>query len=290
MQAQAVQAQTIQANPVHALPQEQSKTEKPEVVRFRKTLESQDIMKAISDVLPAHKKKDMDRILRIALMEFKNNPSLHTCSIKSVLTALMNACRYGLEVGSLTGHAYLIPYKDTCQLQVGYKGLLELAYRKCRVLSVSAMTVFENDDFEILGGTERAIKHKVCLGKKGNVIGYYVVVDLQNTRPVFRYMSVEEIADHRAKFAKGGGKFWDNFPEQMAYKTIFIKLAKWLPNNEFLKDIAEIEASAHEGSIEGEIVSCETKASRLADAITDESQEQEGTICEDYDQQYPYDA
>lgn len=282
---------------------------------FQQYLASDYLIRAIRDVLPSHKKKDMERILRIALMEFKNNENLHTCSLNSIGKALMDACRLGLEVGSLTGHAYLIPYWDNknrghrCTLQIGYKGLLELAYRTGSVLSVSAMTVYQNDEFEVMGGTERGIRHKICLGEKGAVTGYYIVVDLQNTRPVFHYMSVQDIDEHKETFLgrvkkviKGPdgkdivsyGQFWDKFPDQMAYKTIFIKLFKWLPNNTFLKDVSEIEASAYGGSIEGEVVSCESKASRVAEAITDESQEQEGILCEDYqpeyDQQYPYAA
>ncbi len=167
-----------QRSPAQSAPNRSVAEEKKEIQAFREYLASGKTIKAIRDVLPAHKKKDVERILRIALMEFANNPALHGCSINSVAKALMNACRLGLEVGSLTGHAYLIPYKNeregtiTCNLQVGYKGLVELAYRMGTVRSIRARTVYENDEFEILGGTEDSIRHKICLGNKGCVIGY----------------------------------------------------------------------------------------------------------------------
>ena len=212
------------AHQQHSASMVKNNEEKPEVQEFKTYTESKTTLQVIRDILPAHKKRDTERILRIALMEYAQNSALHKCTINSVKTALINACRLGLEVGSLTGHAYLIPYKDKCTLQVGYKGLVECAYRSGNVVSIRARTVYEMDEFEILGGTEDGIRHKICLGDKGAAIGHYVIVELKNARPVFHYMSVEEIAAHRKKFAKGGGSFWDDFPEQMAYKTVFIKL------------------------------------------------------------------
>jgi recombination protein RecT len=241
--------------------------EKKEVQAFRDYLASGQAFKAIRDVLPSHKKKDVERILRIALIEYANNSALHECSLSSVKMALMNACRLGLEVGPLTGHAFFIPYKGRCTLQIGYKGLVEMAYKMGTVRSIRARTVYENDEFEIIGGTEDSINHKICLGDKGKVIGYYVVVDLQESRPVFHYMSVNEINDHRQKFCRNGGDFWSKFPEQMAYKTIFIKLFKWLPNNTFLKDVSEIESE--EGFYHADMKSLpsQTRAAKIAEEI-----------------------
>ena len=256
------------------------KEEKPEIQAFREYLASGQAIKAIRDVLPANKKKDVERILRIALMEFANNPSLHGCSMNSVTMSLMSACRLGLEVGSLTGHAYFIPYGERCALQVGYKGLVELAYRMGTVRSIRARTVYENDEFEIMGGTEDSIRHKICLGNKGRVIGYYVVVDIQGARPVFHYMSAEEIEKHRDKFSKGGGKFWEGFLEQMAYKTIFIKLFKWLPHNPFLKDVSEIESVEYSYNTDPTPLPAQTRASEVAEAIEEEPH------YEDYDEPY----
>lgn len=51
----------------------------------------------------------------------------------SFLAALMNAAQLGLEPNTPLGQAYLIPYKNKsvleCQFQIGYKGLIDLAYR-----------------------------------------------------------------------------------------------------------------------------------------------------------------
>lgn len=219
--------------------------EKQEITAFRNYLTNPNTIKAIRDVLPVSKKGDVERILRIAIMEFANNAALHACSMSSVATALMSACRLGLEVGSLTGHAYLIPYNGRCTLQIGYKGLVELAYRMGTVNSIRARTVHEGDEIEIIGGTEDSLKHRIALDNRGKVKGYYVIADLKEGRPLFLYMSVEEIAAHRAQFCKGGGNFWDKFPEQMAYKTIFIKLFKWLPNKLFSEALNENESNEY---------------------------------------------
>jgi recombinational DNA repair protein RecT len=137
------------------------------------------------------------------------------------------------------------------------------------ILSIRARTVYENDEFEIIGGTEDSIQHKICLTNKGKEIGYYVVVDIKNARPLFHYMSVEEIATHRKTFSKGGGEFWDKFPDQMAYKTIFIKLFKWLPNNSYLREVMEIEGEDFSHSHSEVVITRQTRAEKIAGLISD---------------------
>ena len=259
---------------------DQAIVEKQEITAFRNFLWKDTTIRSIRELLPNEKKKDVERILRIAFLEYINTPTLHVCSIGSVGRALMNACRLGLEVGSLTGHAYLIPYKDHntrttyCNLQVGYKGLVEIAYKMGNIRSITATTVYSNEKIKITGGTNAGIEHEMLLSGKGDVIGYYVVVDVQDARPVFLYMSVEEIAAHRAKFSRGGGRFWTDFPEQMAYKTIFIKLFKWLPKNPMLQVVEEIERGEYVGDSEIEETPRQTKASQVALEIEDDEEDQ----------------
>ena len=67
-----------------------------------------------------------EKIKRIVMTEFNKNPRLANCTQNSILRSVMEACQFGLEPNSVTGTAYLIPYKrggvEECQLQIGYKG------------------------------------------------------------------------------------------------------------------------------------------------------------------------
>ena len=75
-----------------------------------------------------------ERFTRMALSALNNTPKLRECTQISFLAALMNAAQLGLEPNTVLGEAYLIPFKNKgvmeCQFQVGYRGLINLAYRR----------------------------------------------------------------------------------------------------------------------------------------------------------------
>ena len=99
-----------------------------------------------------------ERFTRMALSAINNTPKLAECSPMSFIAALMNAAQLGLEPNTPLGQAYLIPYKNKgnleCQFQIGYRGMIDLAYRNERMQSIEAHTVYENDDFSYSFGLE----------------------------------------------------------------------------------------------------------------------------------------
>ena len=76
----------------------------------------------------------------------------------SFIAALMNAAQLGLEPNTPLGQAYLIPYKNKgileCQFQIGYKGMIDLAYRTGQVQMIQAQIVREHDFFEYQYGSQ----------------------------------------------------------------------------------------------------------------------------------------
>lgn len=107
---------------------------KDEEVKLTKSMTIPDMVKAmmpeIKKALPAV--MTPERFTRIALSALNTTPALNQCTPMSFLAALMNAAQLGLEPNTPLGQAYLIPYKNhgtlECQFQIGYKGLIELAY------------------------------------------------------------------------------------------------------------------------------------------------------------------
>ena len=87
----------------------------------------------IAKVLPKH--LSPERVSRIAMTTIQKNPKLAECDVKSLLGAVMAASQVGLEVDDILGQAYLVPFWDSknrrfaAQLQIGYKGFLDLARR-----------------------------------------------------------------------------------------------------------------------------------------------------------------
>ncbi|MBS5801346.1 MAG: recombination protein RecT [Clostridiales bacterium] len=172
-----------------------------------------------------------ERFQRVALTAFSANPALQKCDSKSFIAAMMQSAQLGLEPNTPLGQAYLIPYGQNVQFQVGYKGLLELAQRSGKIKTIYAHEVRENDEFDIDYGLEQSLKHKPLLkGDRGDVIGYYAVYHTIDGGFSFVFMTKEEVNE----FAQKKSKTFNNGPwktdfDAMAKKTVIKQLLKYAP-------------------------------------------------------------
>lgn len=184
----------------------------------------------IQAALPRVMAKNAERMVRALLTECEKNPQLLDCTPLSLFGAVLQVAQLGLELGGPTGQAYLIPFKKTAQLVIGYKGFVTLAHRSGQVQRITPRTVREGDVFDIQFGTEQRIVHKPAMEQAGEAVGYYAVVELANGGVDFEYMTRVQVEQHRARFAlsKSGGPWTAHFDE-MAMKTCIRKLAKRLP-------------------------------------------------------------
>lgn len=198
-----------------------------------------DVIKAgeknFAAALPKH--VNSERFVRIALTQIRQNPQLATCSQESLLGALMTLAQLGLEPGVL-GQAYLLPFKNKklgtteCQLQISYKGMIELLRRSGQLSDIYAYSVYENDEFSIEYGLNRTLTHKPNYKEdRGEKIGFYSVAILKDGTRAFEYMTASEVKKHEEKYRLGQYKngIWDKNFEEMALKTVTKKMLKWLP-------------------------------------------------------------
>lgn len=209
--------------------------------------------KTIFDVIQAGKKQfeaalpqhvNSDRFLRIALTSIRQNPKLAQCKQESLLAALMTSAQLGLEPGVL-GQCYLIPYGQECQFQISYKGMIELLRRSGQLKDIYAYSVYSNDEFEMIYGLERDLKHKPKLEDRGELTGCYCVAILKDGARAFEFMTKKEIEEHAKRFSKAynaNSSPWKTDFEAMAHKTVVKKMLKWLPVSvEFLENISKDE-------------------------------------------------
>lgn len=186
----------------------------------------------IEKALPAHVKAE--RIQRVALTAIRMNRQLGECTPESFLGALMTAAQLGLEVNTPLGHAYLIPYKRECTFQLGYKGLLDLAYRTGNYNAIDAHVVYEEDDFDFQLGLNADLTHKPArIRKKSNdPIYYYAYYKLKSGGSAFRVWSHGDITEHAKKYSPSFGKSsspWKTNFASMAKKTVLKDLLKYAP-------------------------------------------------------------
>lgn len=185
-----------------------------------------------------------ERFTRIVLTALSSNPKLQACTPMSFMGAMMQAAQLGVEPNTPLGQAYLIPYGGLCQFQLGYKGLIDLAYRSGEVSSIQAHEVHENDVFEYEYGLEPKLRHVPAQTDRGPVTFYYAVLKLKNGGVGFEVMSRDDVET----FARKKSKAYNNGPwktdfDEMAKKTVLKKVLKYAPlKTEFSRAVASDES------------------------------------------------
>jgi recombination protein RecT len=190
-----------------------------------------------------------ERFTRMVLTAVRNTPKLAQCDKMSFLAAMMTAAQLGVEPNTPLGQAYLLPFwnsKRQCnevQFQLGYKGLIDLAYRSGEVETIQAHCVYENDDFEYEYGLEPKLSHKPAKGEKGDFIGAYAVFRTKSGGYGFDFMSNYEIEQHATKYSQSYGKGyspWKTNFEEMAKKTVIKRVLKYAPmKTDFVKAVSQ---------------------------------------------------
>lgn len=177
-----------------------------------------------------------ERFTRMVFTALSTNQELMACTPQSFLGAMMQAAQLGLEPNTPLGQAYLIPYKNhgrlECQFQIGYKGLLSLAYRSGQITDIQAHEVHENDVFEVEYGLEPKLKHVPVFKDRGAVILYYAVYHTKDGGSGFEFMSKEDIQAFAKKSSKSYGSSyspWTTYFDEMAKKTVLKRVLKMAP-------------------------------------------------------------
>ena len=216
--------------------------EKKSMQSYIKTMEGE-IKKALPSVITP------ERFTRMVLSALSTNPKLAVCTPKSFLGAMMAAAQLGLEPNTPLGQAYLIPYKnkgvDEVQFQLGYKGLIDLAYRSGEVELVQAHVVYANDTFECEYGLEPKLVHKPADKDRGEPIKVYAMFKTKSGGYGFEVMSMDDVRRHAEKYSqayKTGFSPWKSNFEEMAKKTVLKKVLKYAPlKSDFVRGVVQDE-------------------------------------------------
>lgn len=191
-----------------------------------------------------------ERFTRVVMTAISNNPELENCTPQSFCGAMMQAAQLGLEPNTVTGEAYLIPFrnhgKTECQFQLGYKGLIELARRSGEIISIEARTVYENDAFDYEYGWEPHLRHKPALTNRGEPIAFYALYKTRDGGGSFEVMSIEDVKEHAERYSQSyrNGRMspWQTDFKAMSKKTVLKQLLKYAPMSvELVKRVAADE-------------------------------------------------
>jgi recombination protein RecT len=193
---------------------------------------------------------NVDRLIRTAILAISEDEKLKKCSMsqigrQSILKAIADIAECGLEVKF--GEAWLICYNDSvmikgqktktliCHFQIGYQGMLKLAYRSGMVKAVHSDAVYEKDEVEADFGYPRKLSVRPKLfTNRGKITGYVSVVELTTGSFLSADMSVEQIEEHKKKWSKSADmkdSAWDSSEETMSRNTVLKKALKYGPKS-----------------------------------------------------------
>ena len=160
----------------------------------------------------------------------KSTPQLAAAEPKTILSAAMTAATLKLPINPNLGFAYIIPYKNEAQFQMGWKGYVQLAMRTGQYKTINAAVVYEGqiEDIDFITG-------EIIRGKKKSdkVVGYVAYFELVNGFKKTLYMSAEDMLRHATTFSKAyqydkrSGKsasVWTTNFEAMGLKTVIKQL------------------------------------------------------------------
>lgn len=213
---------------------------------------------SISQLVPEH--LPAERLMRIAVNCVAKTPALQGCTPTSLLQCVLAAAELGLEPGGALGQFYLVPFGQVATPVIGYRGLLELARRSGQIASIRAVVVYAKDVFKLTEGIEQTIVHERYLnGDPGPLTYVYAVARLKDGSVQVEVMSRAQVDAVRARSRSGSSGPWSTDYEEMAKKTVFRRLAKWLPlsSERFERALEMDNAEYVEGEVVGEAVTSE---------------------------------
>ena len=221
-----------------APPQNGVSTKKPSTLK--EWLKSDTLKAEIAQALPKH--LSPERFMRIALTALTRTPKLAECDQASFFKALLDLSQYGIEPDGRRAH--LIPFwnsKRNCnevQLIVDYKGIAELIMRSGLISNLHADVVCDNDEFEYDRGF--ITKHIIDFRKpRGDIYAVYCVCRMKDGTEKCDVMSKADVDKIQARSKSGRNGPWVTDWAEMAKKTVFKRLSKWLPWSPEIRDAIE---------------------------------------------------
>lgn len=178
-----------------------------------------------------------------------NNKYLAKANPATVIGAAAQAAMLDLPINQSLGFAYIVPYGNEAQFQLGYKGYIQLAQRSGQYVDIGAKTVYEGE-LEY----ENRLLDKFKFGERtgDKVIGYLAYFRLTNGFEKMLFMTLDEMQAHAKKYSKnykGGTDKWGltDF-NTMAEKTVLKRLlSKYGPLS--IESVQMSQALANDGGV-----------------------------------------
>ena len=198
---------------------------KQQKVTIQSLVHNEEFVSKAQDILQDGTPQFMASVLTLA----NSNKLLGECDPIKLYNCCLMAAALKLPFNQNLGQAYIVPFKGEPQLQIGWKGFIQLAQRSGQFKRINCSDVREGEivkrdrltgeiEFDWLDDAER---------EKKPVIGYVAYFELLNGYQQTLYMSKAEVEAHAKKYSQtykqGFGVWKDNF-DAMARKTLIKRI------------------------------------------------------------------
>ncbi len=223
-------------------------------------LKQDNIMQQLSETLG----RNSAPLVTSALTAVANNYQLKDATPVSVYTSLMKAAALNLTVDPNLGFAYLVPYKRNfkengqwvnvteAQLQIGYKGLVQLALRSGQIKSVNTGTIYDSEfkGYNKITGEFTIDETIIPDEDKDEVAGYFAYVQLINGGEVKQFSRKKQIEHFAKKYSKAYSYDLDNNKKSspwstefnaMAEKTVLKQVLKFVPMSLEMQEAVSVD-------------------------------------------------
>lgn len=189
-------------------------------------MDSPAVKKRFEEVLCERAPQYMSSIVNLV----NSDTNLKKCEPMSVIASCMVAATMDLPVDKNLGYAWVVPYKDKDQFQIGYKGFIQLALRTGQYKAINVVEIREGELISWNPLSEE-VEIDFTERKSNKVIGYAGYFKLLNGFEKTVYWSKEDMEAHAKKFSKTynfKNSVWQTDFDSMAKKTVIRNLlSKW---------------------------------------------------------------
>jgi len=187
------------------------------------------------NALPSHIKPE--KFQRVVMTVVQQNPGLMNADRRTLLASCLKCASDGLIPDGR--EAALVMFGQQVQYMPMLAGIQKRIRNSGEIASIQAHVIYENDHFVWHQGLDASVEHRPLFpGDRGKPIGAYAVAKFKDgSEPQFEVMDVAAIERVRqVSRAKSNGP-WVQWWDEMARKTVFRRLSKWLPMDTEAEDL-----------------------------------------------------
>ena len=181
------------------------------------------------------RKLDANKFLFYTIDAVKKRPELLKCSEKSLFGSILFFADCGLTFDDHLGLGYILietkKGKSEAIPFIGYKGLIEIAYRDMKVKFIRIQAVYDKDLFDYSYGTNEYLHHTSTNPHKGNLTHVYAMCNIDGLQTQFIVLKKKELTEIIKKGKSFNTDMFDPF-DIMSSKVALKLLFKTLPKIE----------------------------------------------------------